>query len=82
MLEGAAQGTPILSSPGGETLNVPRKRDLRRVDSIAREFGIDRDEFGAYLEDCKAHGDRGTENDRGDFTMDELREKAREFLGE
>ncbi|MFO0825821.1 MAG: hypothetical protein U0792_22325 [Gemmataceae bacterium] len=56
-----------------------RKKDLKRVDSVARECGIDRDEFGAYLEDCKAHGDRGTENDRGDFTWAEMREKGREF---
>ncbi len=59
-----------------------RKRDLRRVDAVAREFGIGRDEFGAYLEDCKAHGDRGTENDRGDFTWAEMREKAQEFKGQ
>jgi len=26
-------------------------------------------------------GDFGHANDRGDFTMDELRKKAREFLG-
>lgn len=49
------------------------------MDADAREFGLDRDEFGAYLEDCKAHGDRGTENERGDFTWAELREKACEF---
>ena len=59
-----------------------RKRDLRRVDAVAREFGLDRDEFGAYLEACKAHGDRGTENDRGDFTWAEMREKAQEFKGQ
>lgn len=56
-----------------------RKRELRRVDAVAREFGIDRDEFGAYLHECKAHGDFGTENDRGDFNWEELRQKAREF---
>ena len=59
-----------------------RKRELKRVDSIAKEFSIDREEFGEYLEQCKAHGDRGTENDRGDFTWAEMREKAREFKGE
>ena len=76
MLEGAAQGTPILSSPGGRDTKVPRKRDLRRVDSIAREFGIDRDEFGAYLEDCKVHGVCG------DFMWSEMQVKTREFLGQ
>ena len=38
-------------------------------------------DFRAYLHECKESGDRGTSNERGDFTMDELREKAREFLG-
>lgn len=59
-----------------------RKSDLKRVDAVAKEFGLDRNEFGAYLEDCKVHGDRGTENDRGDFTWDEMRDKAREFKGQ
>ncbi len=56
-----------------------RKPDLKQVDAIADEFGIDRREFGDYLEDCKAAGDRGTANNRGDFTWAELRLKAREF---
>ena len=56
-----------------------RKSDLRQVDAVAREFGIDRDEFGDFLEACKAAGDKGTANDRGDYTYAELREKAREF---
>ena len=38
-------------------------------------------DFRDYLHECKESGDRGTSNKRGDFTMDELREKAREFLG-
>jgi hypothetical protein len=42
---------------------------------------LDRRLFGLYLEECKGSGHRGTANDRGDFTMDELRELAREFLG-
>ena len=58
---------------------VGRKQDLRQVDAVAREFGIDRDEFGDYLEMCKAVGDRGTANDRGDYTYAELRQKAQEF---
>lgn len=37
--------------------------------------------YREYLHECKESGDRGTSNDRGDFTIDELREKAREFLG-
>lgn len=61
-----------------------RKDDLKEVDAVAREFGMDaetRFEFGDFLEDCKAHGDGRTKNARGDFTRGELREKAREFLG-
>lgn len=57
-----------------------RKDDLKQVDAVAREFGIfDRHEFGDYLEECKASGDRGTKNDRGDFTYEELQAKAKEF---
>lgn len=41
-----------------------------------------RRDFGDYLEDCKNSGDRGTRNDRGDFTWPELEEEAREFLAE
>lgn len=41
----------------------------------------ERREFGEFLEDEKAIGNRGTKNERGDFTYQELRQKAREFLG-
>jgi len=60
-----------------------RKADLKRVDDVAREFGMDdivRREFGDYLHECKQAGDFGDGNERGDFTMEQLREKAREFL--
>lgn len=65
--------------------NVPRERDLAQVDAVAREFNmsrLQRFEFGDFLEDEKAAGYGGTKNRRGDFTMDELRHKAKEFLGE
>lgn len=39
-------------------------------------------ERGDFLEDEKAAGNGGTKNSRGDFTMHELRAKAREFLDE
>lgn len=64
---------------------VPRERDLEQVDAVAREFGmsqLQRFEFGDFLEDEKAAGNGGTKNARGDFTMPELREMARAFLGE
>ncbi len=61
-----------------------RKSDLKEVDAIADDFGMsdeERFEFGDFLEECKANGDRGSKNDRGDFTWSELKAKAREFLG-
>lgn len=61
-----------------------RKRDIRQIDAIAREFGMEPDErreFGDYIEDCKQRGERGAGKD-GDFTYAELRDKVREFRGE
>lgn len=40
-----------------------------------------REEFGDFLENEKAAGFGGTANKRGDFTYQDLRKKAREFLG-
>lgn len=63
---------------------MAKKRDIREVEAIATEFGMEPDqrrEFGDYLEECKRSGDAGTKNEAGDFTWDELRQKAREFLG-
>ncbi len=61
-----------------------KRRDIRQIEAIAREFGMDSDErreFGDYVEDSKRKDDRGSGED-GDFTYEELREKAREFRGE
>jgi hypothetical protein len=60
---------------------MAKKRDLKQVEAVAKKYGIDPTAFGQYLEDCKEHGDRGTLNDRGDFTWDQLCEKAEEFKG-
>ena len=38
-------------------------------------------DFRDYLHECKESGDYGTSKERGDFTREELRDKAREFLG-
>ena len=56
--------------------------ELKDVRRIAREPEFDMDDetardFGDYLEQCKRVGDRGTKNLEGDFTDDEMREKAR-----
>jgi len=60
-----------------------KKRDLKQIDAIAREFDMSRPvrkSFGKFIENEKANGDIGTLNDRGDFTWEELQEKAEEFL--
>ena len=41
----------------------------------------DRKRFGKFIEQEKAAGYGGTKNERGDFNYEELRQKAREFLG-
>ena len=60
-----------------------KKQDIREVDAIAERFGMApevRRDFGDFLEQCKRSGNGGSKNDRGDFTRDELEQKAREFL--
>lgn len=61
-----------------------RKRDIRQINHIAKEFDMDpqeRREFGDYIEDCKRRGERGSGKD-GDFTYGELRDRVPEFRGE
>jgi hypothetical protein len=61
---------------------VGRKTGLRQVDVVAREFNMTPEvelEFRQFIHDCKESGYRGTANDRGDFTLEELRSLAREF---
>ena len=41
----------------------------------------ERRDFGDFLEEEKATGNGGTKNQRGDFTYQQLRQKAVEFLG-
>ncbi|GAA6614659.1 hypothetical protein [Scytonema sp. NUACC26] len=61
-----------------------QKKDIQQLNAVAREFNMteeERREFGDFLEEEKATGHGGTKNERGDFTYEELRRKAREFLG-
>lgn len=61
-----------------------RKRDIRRIESIARESGMsyeERRESGDYVEDCKREGQRGS-GPRGDYTYPELRQLVAEFRAE
>lgn len=63
---------------------MARKKDIRQIEAIAREFNMNaqqRRDFGDYVEECKQEGERGS-GERGDFTYEELRFKAREFMGE
>jgi hypothetical protein len=57
-------------------------RDLKQVKAVCSEFGMTAEqgwEFGRYIHQCKVSGMHGA-GIRGDFTMNELRELAREFL--
>ncbi len=68
---------------GRSTSGKGKKPDIQQVNAIAQEFGMDgpqRERFGRYVEDMKEVGERGTKNDRGDFTYQELRGLAEEFL--
>jgi len=61
---------------------MSQKPDIKQVNDVAREFRMDRmrrKRFGGYLEECKVHGEHGSQPN-GDFTYRELRAKAREFL--
>jgi hypothetical protein len=61
-----------------------KKKDIQQVEAVAREFNMteeERRDFGDFLEEEKAVGNGGTKNERGDFTYQELRQKARDFLG-
>ena len=60
-----------------------KKRDIQQIEAIAKEFEMTQEErrdFGDFLEIEKIKGQGGTKNDRVDFTYEELRQKAREFL--
>jgi hypothetical protein len=66
----------------GLIVHMARKRDLAQVDGIARKHGIrDRRAFGRWLEDEKT-AEPGTANERGDYTKDELDDKAEEYKEE
>jgi hypothetical protein len=59
------------------------KKDIQQIDAVAREFDMtdeERRDFGDFIEEEKEVGNGGTKNERGDFTYQELRQKAREFL--
>jgi hypothetical protein len=61
---------------------MARKPDLRQVDRIAGQHGINTPElrhaFGKYVEKCKRLGMYGSAPD-GDATVEELHQMAEEF---
>ena len=60
-----------------------KKKDIQQVEAVAYAFNMteeDRRDFGDFLEEEKTIGNGGTKNERGDFTYQELRQKARDFL--
>ena len=60
-----------------------KKLDIKQINEIAKEFNMSwqvRKLFGKFLEQEKASGYSGTLNAKGDFTWEELRQKAEEFL--
>jgi hypothetical protein len=70
-------------SGGGGRRGRGRKEDLKQVDDVAREHKMtkeQRQEFGEFLESEKGADNGGTANSRGDFTYQELRRKAAEFI--
>jgi hypothetical protein len=61
---------------------MARKEDIRQVRDVAAEFGLNesaRHDFGDYLHELKEDGERGSKPN-GDFTYEELRAHAREFV--
>lgn len=64
--------------------NAQVKSDIKQIRGIAKLFKMDEEterDFGDYVEECKRQGILGSKNNRGDFTWDELKQLARDFLG-
>ncbi|PSF37547.1 hypothetical protein C7H19_10300 [Aphanothece hegewaldii CCALA 016] len=59
------------------------KEDIKQINRIAKEFKMtieERKGFGKFIETEKKLGYGGTKNEQGDFTYEELLQKAMEFL--
>jgi 3-hydroxyacyl-CoA dehydrogenase len=59
------------------------KKDIKQVNDIAKAYNMteeERKEFGKFLENEKKRGRIGNKNDKGDYTYQELEEKARKFI--
>lgn len=82
-LKTRAKATEASSQPKGSG-GKGRKADIKELDDVAKQYKMNQEQrrdFGDFIEQEKASGNRGTKNDRGDFTRRELQQKAREFLG-
>ena len=63
------------ASPEGKSKRGRKKQDIKQVDDVAKQFGMDpetRSAFGRYVEDTK---------EGRDPSFKELVQKALEFLG-
>jgi uncharacterized protein DUF4157 len=70
---------------GGGRRSGGKKQDIAQIESVAKEFKMtpeQRRDFGDYVEMQKASARFGSKNERGDFTYEELRGLAKEFLGD
>ena len=62
---------------------MSKKKDIQRVNAVARRYGMsrdERDELGELVHWLKDRGFFGT-GEKGDFTFKELCEIARDSLG-
>ena len=69
----------------GQGWRGPEKTDLEQVDAVARKLGMteeERNAFGRHIEEEKAKGEGGSQNDRGDYSYRELLALGRSFLEE
>ena len=58
-------------------------REAAQIQQVAREYGVSPQEFGNKVHDYKQEGFRGTKNDdKGDFTLQELRDIAEQNYGQ
>jgi hypothetical protein len=79
----AVKSSDLLSEGiSGLKVHMSKKPDIRQINDVARRHGIrDRKKFGNWIEKEKK-ADPGTKNERGDYTYEELEEKAEEYKAE
>jgi len=76
---GAALDGLVFASKG-ESAEIGRA--ISEVMGKAANIEQNRRCVGQYLEECKAAGDTGTKNGRGDFTWNEMLQKVRDYFNQ